>query len=350
MCNKLYHTDRTSSQFINIANRFDYFTAVVGMDGVFRQVSTTSESVTGYKSEELIGKIIFQYIFKDDLEKMKGSLNKINHDDYGVITYRLQEKTGDYKWVETTYMVLEEQQIIRLLIKDISILNELCNYLIHSEKLSIIGQMAAGIAHEIRNPLTSIKGFLQLMQAGVIDTRNYINIMKNEIDRIESITSELLFLGKRKESQKSVHCIQKLLNEVILLMQAEGLQRNIEIEKHFPAQSYFIKCDESKIKQVFINLIKNGMEAIDENGKLSVAISIQGSRHIVISITDTGCGIPKEKLNNIGQPFYTTKENGNGLGLMLCYRIIDEHQGKIKIYSQVDEGTSFQIFLPRVKE
>jgi signal transduction histidine kinase len=272
----------------------------------------------------------------------------------GMFLYRLQTKSGNYKWVESTYSIYNDTELngrghIRILTKDMTVVKDLYDYLIYSEKLSMIGQLAAGIAHEIRNPLTSIKGFLQLMQAGVIDTKNYLDIMENEIDRIETISSELLFLGRPKESQLKICSIQKLLDEVLILMESQSFKQNVRIETNFLCKPFYIRCDESKLKQVFINLVKNGLEAMEQGGTLKIEIYEAAFHQVAVAIKDEGYGIPQENLEQIGQPFYTTKEGGNGLGLMVCFQIIHEHHGKISIASEPQKGSTFTVVLPTVQ-
>ncbi|GER68153.1 hypothetical protein BpJC7_25150 [Weizmannia acidilactici] len=348
MCDGKVHYD-----FMDLPLQFHLFNAVIGRDGILKSITPNMQAVTGFDLDDWIGKPYSSFIHQDDIGKLTGLLHK-NEEEMGMVMYRLKTKTDDYKWVESTYAVFKDSNFggtphIHLLTKDMTIVKELYDYLISSEKLSMIGQLAAGIAHEIRNPLTSIKGFLQLMQAGVIDTNHYLDIMQNEIERIEMISGELLFLGRPKKSELKIHCIQKLLEEVLVLMETQSNDKNIQIETIFPSQPVYIRCDDSKMKQVFVNLIKNGMEAMENGGTLTVEVSALPENCICISVRDEGIGIPPEKIGKIGQPFYTTKERGNGLGLMVCYQIVQEHQGKISVESELGKGTVFTIMLPWVK-
>ncbi|UJZ88290.1 ATP-binding protein [Heyndrickxia coagulans] len=336
-------------EFMDLPLRFHLFSAVVGMDGILKSISSDMQTVTGFDAGDWVGRPFSALMHHDDRNKWAGILNG-EEEEMGLFMYRMKSKNGDYKWVESTYVVFKdlkygEKPHIHLLTKDMTVVKELYDYLVSSEQLSMVGQLAAGIAHEIRNPLTAIKGFLQLMQAGVIDTGHYLDIMQNEIERIEMISSELLFLGRPKASDMKVCCLQTLLDEVLVLMETQSYGKNIQIETVFPSQPIFICCDDSKMKQVFVNLIKNGLEAMEEGGTLTVELSVAGER-AAVAIRDEGIGIPPEKLEKIGQPFYTTKERGNGLGLMVCYQIVREHNGDISIESKPGEGTVFTVVLP----
>lgn len=217
--------------------------------------------------------------------------------------------------------------------------------LMKSEKLSAVGQLAAGIAHEIRNPLTSLKGFLQLIEINKGGKKEYYDIMRTEFGRIEQILNELLILSKPQTKEKVVVELHSLLNNTILLLNTQAIIKNIEIISHYPDETIRVRCIEHQIKQVFINIIKNAIEAMDEGGKITVSLE-QDDVWAIVRISDEGCGIPEKELKRLGNPFYTTKENGTGLGLMVTYQIIEEHGGKIEIESEIDVGTTFSIYLP----
>lgn len=218
--------------------------------------------------------------------------------------------------------------------------------LIHnSDKLKAVGQLAAGIAHEIRNPLTSLKGFLQLTQSDVDQKQEYYKIMKEELNRIEIILSELLLLAKPQAAVYEQKDVRILLLNVITLLDTQAIMSNVQIQSKFHSDGLFINCDPNQMKQVFINLIKNAIEAMTEGGEVIVEASRQNDT-ITIEVVDQGAGIPEEKLGMLGQPFFSTKEKGTGLGLMVSYSIIENHQGKVSVHSRVGEGTTFTVTLP----
>ncbi|WP_347552027.1 ATP-binding protein [Pseudalkalibacillus hwajinpoensis] len=221
-------------------------------------------------------------------------------------------------------------------------------HMIHSEKLSVVGQLAAGIAHELRNPLTSLKGFLKLIHVKNTDQdiERYIQVMDSEFHRIEQIIDEFLILAKPQKTNFSSHGIDHILDEVIELLNGQANMKSIVLKKDYPATLPNVYCESNQIKQVFINLIKNAMEAITEDGEITV-IAEEVEDMLRIKIKDNGIGIPHEELNKLGSPFYTTKESGTGLGLSICKQIIDRHQGEFCIKSKEGEGTEVTITLPK---
>lgn len=218
------------------------------------------------------------------------------------------------------------------------------NDLRQKEKLAVIGQMATAIAHEIKNPLSSLKGFTQLQQEKEKGDDQYYPIMLNEIDRINAIVTDLLILGKPNTALKSSKDLGEIIKYVLNVIQPHALRKDIKIE--FDAnKSIVVQCDENQLKQVFINLIKNAMEAMPEGGKVSILLGIKDNQANV-SIMDEGCGIEPHILEKLGEPFYTTKQNGTGLGLMVTKKIIEEHNGTFNIHSEMNAGTTVNITLP----
>lgn len=220
--------------------------------------------------------------------------------------------------------------------------------MLQSEKLAAAGQLAAGIAHEIRNPLTSLKGFLQLLKSGSSSTAKrdaYLTIMLEELGRIEQILGELLVLSRPRAVQFAKARIAHLIRHVVLLLQPQAVMRGVEIRVRPISEKAYIYCDENQIKQVLINIMKNGIEAMDHGGTLSIEATADHDT-AAIRIADQGSGIPPDKLDRLGSPFFTTKENGTGLGLTVCYRIMRNHGGRIEVDSRLGEGTTFTLYLP----
>ncbi|WP_209124926.1 ATP-binding protein [Alkalihalobacillus sp. BA299] len=232
--------------------------------------------------------------------------------------------------------------------KDISDQVEAQKLHIKTEKLSLIGDLAAGIAHEINNPLTTIKGFLQLWKEGALNHTDHYSIIESEIDRITLISNELLTLGKPISQEVKVHDIATFLHSISTLLQKEATKKNIRISCNIKEKTCWVSCNEAQIKQVFFNLIENAIDAMDNGGKMNVN-ALATNEHVWVEIIDEGKGIPPELLNKIGEPFYTTKEKGTGLGLMVCYGIVEQYKGEIFVNSKLDHGTTFSIKLPLAK-
>ncbi|GMA98482.1 PAS domain-containing sensor histidine kinase [Pelosinus sp. IPA-1] len=233
------------------------------------------------------------------------------------------------------------------------------------ERLMSVNQLAASLAHEIRNPLTSIKGFIQLMnrESERVPNQEHIKIILTEIDRIDKLTNEFQQLTRPLKTPQFVKVnIEQMIHDVVLLMENQAVIKNITLaffnkmnllshkyigimEGTLVNRSSFILGDEAQLKQVLINLVKNAIDAVGINGEVKILLS-RKEDFIVMEVKDNGIGMSKEILKKIGTPFYTTKEGGNGLGLSVCYNIIEGHGGSIKVQSEFGQGTIFSIKLP----
>ncbi|WAA13208.1 ATP-binding protein [Fervidibacillus halotolerans] len=215
-----------------------------------------------------------------------------------------------------------------------------------SDMLNVIGELAAGIAHEIRNPMTSLKGFIQLLKGSIDGYSMYFNIIMAELERIESIVNEFLVLSKPQVVHFKMFNVVQIMKETIELLHAQAMMDNIQFRTNYEEKDIPIYCEPNQIKQVFINIIKNAIEVMPKGKFITITIAKDNSQFVKVSIKDEGTGIPKEKLKKLGQPFYTTKERGTGLGLMISYKIIKEHGGKIEVESELGKGTVFHVILP----
>ncbi len=215
-----------------------------------------------------------------------------------------------------------------------------------SEKLSVVGELAAGFAHEIRNPLTTVKGFLQLIGTEADETtKEYIKIMLNEIVRLEMITNEFMVVAKPQVNRFQMEDVASIIEHVIQFLRPQALLHSIEMETTVHGVIPSLYCDKHQLQQVFINIYKNAMEAMLDGGIIKTDISIE-TNNVTIAIADQGCGIPEELISKLGEPFYTLKEKGTGLGLMVSKKIIDSHQGTLHIRSETNIGTTMTIKLP----
>ncbi|MDC2867450.1 PAS domain S-box protein [Bacillus sp. BP-3] len=231
--------------------------------------------------------------------------------------------------------------------QDITNLKETEELLKKSEKLAVVGQLTAGIAHEIRNPLTSLKGFLKLLEPDMSENNKwYVDVMLNEITQMESITNQFMAMSKPQAISIQSYLIQTLIEEVVTFISPTAMMHGTHITMHHTSSLPAIQCDGNQLKQVFINILKNAIEAMPHGGTISIQTMKIENQSIVISITDEGCGIPQDRISRLGEPFYSLKEKGTGLGLMMCYKIIEEHNGKLQITSELNKGTTVYIRLP----
>jgi signal transduction histidine kinase len=213
------------------------------------------------------------------------------------------------------------------------------------EKLAVVGQMAASIAHEIKNPLSALKGFTQLQFEKDQSDENFYPIMLNEIDRINLIVSDLLILGKPTGATKTQVRIEEILKYVISIIEPQASRQFITLRTEIAGPLPYIYCDENQLKQVFLNLIKNSVESMVDGGFIDIKARFINN-HLIIRVQDEGEGIPQEQVDKLGEPFYTTKPNGTGLGLMVTKKIIEEHNGKLEISSSPKKGTKVTVTLP----
>jgi len=260
-----------------------------------------------------------------------------------------RKKDGTLYWEELALVPIldDDGRLIHVLkvASDISDQKMSEELLRKSEMLSAVGQLAAGIAHEIRNPLTSLKGFTKLIGTGRSNTK-YLEIMSKELERIEEIISELLMLSKHKPNDFLPNEVNDILNDVKLLLDTQAIMSNVDIVCEFDDSLPPVFCNENELKQVFINLLKNGIESMPQGGKLLIKTENIHNHKVRILFVDEGVGIPKEALARLGEPFYTTKEKGTGLGLMICYQILENLQGTLRFASEFGLGTSVEITLP----
>ncbi|WP_081954685.1 PAS domain S-box protein [Neobacillus niacini] len=320
--------------------------------GIITSVNDKLCEISKYSREEIIGKdhsILnsghHSKLFFKDLWKTIGE-GKVWKGEI-----RNKAKDGTYYWVDTTIVpFLNENgkpyQYVAIR-NDITERKKTEDVLHRQDKLAAVGQLAAGVAHEIRNPLTSMKGYAEFLTLDEQDPERleFINIILDEIERVNTIVEDFMVLAKPKMVELEEKNVVPVIKNVVSLLEFEARKKHVKLSLDCPNEIIQIECDENRLKQVFLNFIKNGIEAMPNGGELYVKTMIHDN-NVQISIQDTGVGIPKEKLKQLGEPFYTTKKNGNGLGLMVSFKIIENHHGKVFVESEPNKGTTFNILLP----
>ncbi|WP_078427947.1 PAS domain S-box protein [Alkalihalobacterium alkalinitrilicum] len=319
----------------------------LSLEGEILHVNPAIENIYGWKLEEIIGKK-FPVLPIDQQKEMEHVISEIKEgkDIIGLETKR-QRKDGTIIDVSITYSPLSDEtgQLFGFtsVSRDISDRKRTDELLNRSDKLSVIGQLSAAVAHEIRNPLTSIKGFIQLFRDRI--KKEYTDLMLSELERIEVIVTEFLSLAKPQANNFSEKDPALLLKNTLAIIDTEALLNQIEIQCTIDDNIHTIFCNEHKIKQVLINILKNAIESMPEGGNLEINMENKDP-YVIIQVHDQGCGIDKEKIEKLGEPFYSSKDHGTGLGLMVCFKIIEEHNGHIVIESEEGVGTTVSISLP----
>ncbi|MFF2447758.1 PAS domain S-box protein [Neobacillus sp. NPDC058068] len=298
--------------------------------------------------EDILDKNLLDLIHPDLQETARKRTEFINNNEalMDFFEFKLIRLDGTFIEAEAKCMptIYENKPAQHIIFRDITERKKTRQLLLNSEKLTIAGQLAAGVAHEVRNPLTAIKGFLQLMEAQV-DNKTYFTIIQSEMERIEIILSELLLLAKPQDFKFVKENLKVLIDNVKTLIDTQAILNNIQVEIVNDCENLTIRCDKNQLKQVFINLLKNAIEAMNKGGIITIEIKEYGLDKVKIYIKDTGNGVPEQILNRIGEPFFTTKESGTGLGIMISKQIIENHNGKFHFWSD-GNGTMIEVILP----
>ena len=335
------------------------------------------EKILRKKKEELIGSSIYRYLPQEEIKKVIDKIlnekqvknfeitinipekESLIYDLSGAIFIDLQGKVGIYlsgRDITERRKLQQElkelnQNLEKKVIERTKELKRTQKQLIQSEKLSILGQLAANIAHEIRNPLTIMSLSVQHVARKSYNDfqKEKLQTIKKNIDRINKIIQGLLNFSRPSRSIFTYEDINKVL---LRLEPALGNinQKNIRIIKKFNSSIPKLWINSDRLEQVFINLALNAMRAMKEGGELYISTDYDSKREgILIKFRDTGCGIAEENFKKIFLPFFTTHKDGTGLGLSICQMIINEHKGDISVESKIGKGTVFTIFLPLEK-
>ncbi|MCW4643291.1 ATP-binding protein [Bacillus safensis] len=316
------------------------------------------KQMTGYDIDECLGTMYNQYF--DQEERVIQHLSSVikEHKDSGRIELQLLHKEGKKVWGDVHYKLYfdEEHQftggigtvadITKQKLAKLELEKSNQQVQMQAQKLAVAGQIAAGIAHEVRNPLTSVNGFLQLMKTQYPERTDYFDIIFSEIKRIDFVLSELLVLAKPQSVQFQEVQLHALLEQVITLLKTNAVLSNIDLKQPFKKQDAgAILADANQMKQLFINLIKNAIEAMPEGGSIYISTE-KVMNEWKITIQDEGKGMSEEDIQKIYDPFFSTKTEGTGLGLTICAAILKDHHGRMDVVSELGKGTAFHIYLP----
>jgi signal transduction histidine kinase len=230
--------------------------------------------------------------------------------------------------------------------------------LYRAERLASVGQLAAGVAHEIRNPLTAIRSTMQYLLRGFDEAeprRQLVADLLNEVDRINSTVGGLLSLSRSGEIRLAPLELTEPLRKAVQLVKAHAGERHVEMETSLGPGPVQVMGDTAQLEQVFLNLLLNAMQSMPEGGRISVTVTPwrpstdSDAQWAQVLVADTGPGIPPDQLRRVFDPFYTTKHDGTGLGLAICHGIVEQHRGEIQLLSEVGKGTTASVRLPLIE-
>ncbi|OPX86155.1 MAG: Sporulation kinase E [Pelotomaculum sp. PtaB.Bin104] len=311
------------------------------------EVNKSYERYFGFNREEIIGRTVLDMGLFAESEKFKLYRKIVTEQGYvhnfGVI---FKTKFNDSRNVLMSAEIIElnNEECRLITLNDITDLKKIENEIARLERMNLIGQMAAGIGHEIRNPMTTVRGFLQIYRKkdSFVEYKDSFDLMIDELDRANSIITEFLSLARNKPVDLKRQNINQILQKLFPLIQADAFDNDKFIELEL-TETVDLLLDEKEIIQLILNLVRNGLEAMTAGRTLTIRTFLEDNQ-VVLAVEDQGSGIKPEALDQIGTPFFTTKENGTGLGLSVCYSIVERHNATINIETGSSGTTVFVRF------
>lgn len=323
---------------------------VIGPDRNFIKANKSIETITGYTFEELQKMPYTNLLKENQIQNSLDFLTRVMEGETVKHPLTIYHKDGhevELEIISLPYSIKNTITAVIGIAKDMTAVKESQEYKQRAQTLAYVGELAAGLAHEIRNPLTSIKGFAQLFksQDATSEKNHFLGIMLRETERINFIISQLMILARPHMIIKQDHDLNAVIKRSLKFMDDEGDFHTTTFQLNLPNHPVYFKCEENLMTQLFLNILKNALEAIPSWGTISVSLK-QDSENIHVYIKDDGPGIPDHIKPMLGQPFYTTKDSNPGLGLLICYQIAQHHGGKMNIESQEGCGTTVSLTFP----
>jgi len=332
--------------------------AVISVDnkGNIKTFNRKSEEIFGKKREEVLNKdcqevlnlnINEKSLFKKCLLEKKNIAREIILDEKG-----LKKKILD---INTSFLTDESGEItgVVAVIRDVTEIKDLNEEVARHKRLAALGKLSAGIAHEIRNPLSSIRGLAQFVYnsfSKADERKEDLNTIIQEVDRLNKLVVQVLDFAKLKKPNLTRFSLNNLIRKITELFKLEIKDKQIKFSLELTPDVSQIQADEDQIRQSLMNVIINAIQAIPKKGEIKIKTEkalLKGEPAIKLIIEDSGIGIPEKDFTQIFDPFFSTKEKGSGLGLSIAYKLIEAHRGEIKVESKEGEGTKFVIFLPQ---
>jgi len=348
-----------------ILENIDRSVIAFDQEGRITLFNPAAEALMERSSRQMIGKH-YQELFKDQetllyLVKVALMESRSITDDEGLYLIRANASPLPVNaYAAPIFSKRGSQDGAVMIIRDLSRIKDLESTLRRADRLSMLGTLAAGLAHEIKNPLGGIKGAAQLLSmelAHESSLQDYTQIMIKEVERINFIIEELMDLGNPRPPEIGDVDLTKILDDIVLLQREAARSQNIRFILKLDPSIPPVQGDENLLTRLFLNLVKNAREAINHDGEVLIETRIASNYHLTgpgrrsspmvdISISDTGCGIALDQMERIFTPYFTTKSKGSGLGLAISQKIIEDHHGLLKIESAPGVGTTMLVSLP----
>ncbi|MBU4228646.1 PAS domain S-box protein [bacterium] len=332
--------------------------AVISVDnkGNIKTFNRKSEEIFDKKKEEVLNKdcqevlnlnILGESIFKKCLLEKKNISQEIILEEKG-----LKKKILD---LNTSFLADESGEITGMVavIRDVTEIKDLNEEVARHKRLAALGKLSAGIAHEIRNPLSSIRGLAQFVYNSFSKTderKEDLNAIIQEVDRLNKLVVQVLDFAKLQKPNLTRFSLNDLIGKITELFKLEIKDKQIKFSPELSPDISKIQADEDQVRQILMNVIINAIQAIPKKGEIKIKTEktlLKGEPAIKLIIEDSGIGIPEKDFTQIFDPFFSTKDEGSGLGLSIVYKLVEAHQGEIKVESKEGEGTKFVIFLPQ---
>lgn len=313
-------------------------------------INPAAEQITGYKQQELVGKsyaslFTHSQFYSPVLDTLAHGTEHLAQE----ISFPARDRTIEIR-VTTSRIHNAWGELIGALVifSDLTARKEKQRRQAQTERLATLGELMAGVAHEVRNPLTAIRGYVQIIRQQTTEPlhQEYLSVVLNEIDSINKVIQQLLDLSRPRQSQWQQIALNALVEEALILVQTAGVQARISFHMDLDSQLSTIVADRELLKQVLLNILINAVQAIGAKGEIRIRTWQYTASQQAVTVEDNGCGIDIAMQKKIFDPFFTTKAAGTGLGLALSQRIINAHQGDIRVASMPGCGAIFTLILP----
>jgi len=359
--NLLEYTTKLKDSAEELRSTKEYLESIVGqttdaihitnLQGHVTDANRAFEAMFGWSTDEIEGKQLTNIPeeYKAEYEKQEALVK----DGGSVSGFEMVRSTRSGELIDLSITISpirdEKGQVIAIasISRNITSRKHSEELIRRTEKLSVVGQLAAGVAHEVRNPLTTLRGFVQLNKKKGSISPEHLDVMLRELDHINMIVSEFLVFAKPQADITKAVQLGDVLNDTIILIDSEAKLNAVKIELQSEGDIPSVNGEANQLKQVFVNILKNGIEAMDKGGNITIELMSGPNHTVILRFIDQGIGISESDLQRLGEPFFTRKTSGTGLGLMVSQTIIANHKGTIVFRSELGKGTCVEITLPQ---